>query len=69
MDGLFEHLGHDGELNVDYGKIKKMPKNDSVTDEDIELFANTIFQFATTEELMEDLESDLDTVYEDGTLI
>ena len=26
LDGLFEHLGHDGKLHIEYDKVVPMPK-------------------------------------------
>ena len=34
LDGLFEHLGHDGELNIEYSKVKPMSKTKHTKSED-----------------------------------
>ena len=51
LGGLFEHLGVDGKVNIDYGKVQKMPNNKRVSKEDIEVYGNTLFKFAPREEL------------------
>ena len=53
LGGYFEHLGRDGKVNIEYGKVTKIPNNKRVTDEEVEVYANTIFKFAPREEVDE----------------
>ena len=47
LDAFFQQLGHSGkEMDLDYGKLMKLRKNKDVSDEDVEKFAHTIFNFA-----------------------
>jgi len=50
---MFKHLGHDGQLNIKYGEIKRFPQNKKVTDAQIELFVNTIFNLEDADEMLE----------------
>ena len=53
LGGYFKHLGHDGKVDIEYGKVTKIPNNKRVTDEEVEVYANTIFKFAPREEVDE----------------
>lgn len=52
LDALFEHLGCDPKLTIEYGKIKKMPVAKKVSDEEVDIFPRTLFNFATLDELL-----------------
>lgn len=64
MDALFEHLGCDGKLTIDYGKIKKMPVAKKVSDEEVDNFAKRLFNFATMEELLGEIEEEPEGIEE-----
>ena len=64
LDGLFKHLGHDGELNIEYGKVKPMPKEKYAKAADIEAFTQTLFKFVSVEAFEEPTECELDTIGE-----
>ena len=50
-----------------YGKVKRVPKSKRVLDEDIELYAKTIFHFAGIDELETIEEGSPDDVVEEGS--
>ena len=57
----------DGEFNVDYGKVKRMPHHKQVKNEKIEEFAKTMFSFVGVDELEvieEDEMIELETIEE-----
>jgi len=51
LDGLFEHLGYDGKLKIEYGKVMPMSKAKHAKAEDLEKFAHTVFKFAPVDML------------------
>ena len=68
LDGLFSHLGHDGKLDIEYGKVKPMPKKhgpNGIKKEVVEEFAKTIMDLAPPELLDEVLYGVLDDALED----
>mgnify|MGYP000927189165 CR=1 FL=1 len=74
LDGLFKELGHLKDMDVDYGKIKRVPVMTIETDDMTKIFADTILKLgdhadlygtieaATFLEVVEELET------EDGSL-
>ena len=67
LDGFFnEIMNDDGTFKVVYGKVKRVPKSKRVLDEDIELYAKTIFHFAGIDELETIEEGSPDDVVEEG---
>ena len=49
LDALFEELGHDGKLDVQYGKVLQMPRSDGkqgVSSEIVNAFSRTILNLA-----------------------
>ena len=68
MDGFFnEIMNDDGTFKVVYGKVKRVPKSKRVLDEDIELYAKTIFHFAGIDELETIEDGSPDDVVEEGS--
>ena len=47
LHGLFHHLGHTGELNVDFGDVKVIPQITKETDALTRIFADTILKFGS----------------------
>ena len=64
LDGLFKQIGHDGSLNIEYGKVQPMPKyknkdGEVQHQEDMEAYANTLLKFAPSQ-LLNDMMAELD---------
>jgi hypothetical protein len=49
LDSLFESLGYNDDLEINYGKVKPMPKYQNVRVSEIEKYSNTLFQFLSHE--------------------
>jgi hypothetical protein len=61
LDGLFDHLGYDESLTIDYGKQKVMPKFKHVHWEVLEEYAKSLVKFPS----LSDMESSLELVNND----
>ena len=61
LDGLFDHLGYDESLTIDYGKQKVMPKFKHVHREVLEEYAKSLVKFPS----LSDMESSLELVNND----
>ena len=46
LDGLFEHLGYSGKLDIDCGKIERVPQRKDVDLKDVEIYANLLIQLS-----------------------
>ena len=58
LDGLFQHLGEDGKIHIEYGKVKKMLRKSDVETSDIEHFANITFDFINPDDAMIDADDE-----------
>ena len=56
LDGLFDHLGYEPSLNVEYGKIKRMPRVQDVSSKAIEQFSRMVIDLAEDSVLMSETE-------------
>jgi len=65
LDNLFKNIGHDGELNIEYGKVQKMPKHRDTAAEEIEGFADTLFKFASPEDMLGEVDPSLNADWND----
>jgi len=61
--GLFQFLGYNDNIELEYGKLKHVPNFSQTTDEQLKEFAKTLFYFgeeSDIEELTEYIDSDGD---------
>ena len=47
LDGLFLHLGHDGALNIEYGKVMPMPKKHLIDAKEVAALFTSILNMDT----------------------
>jgi hypothetical protein len=68
LDGLFNHLGYDDKMIIEYGKKMQMPKFKNVTDNELLEYAATIMKFIPSEyvdQFVEDFDVDIDMIQEE----
>lgn len=56
MDGLFEYLGHNGDLEIEYGKVAKVPRAADVNEADVETFTKMLLRFVSADDLLDEIE-------------
>ena len=64
LDGLFEHLGYSGKLDIDYGKIKRVPRRKDVDLKDVEIYANILIQLSDNVEMSAETDTELTAIPE-----
>ena len=47
LGGLFKYLGYDNQMNIEYGKVKRMPRPKDVNEKDVRAFADSIMDFTS----------------------
>ena len=57
LDGLFKELGHSKDMDVDYGKIKRVPVMTNETDDMTKIFADTILKLGDHADLYGSIEA------------
>ena len=59
LDGLFEHLGYDGKVDIDYGKVKRMPVQEDATPQAINAYAQMLLNCTAVTEPPAETEAEL----------